>query len=1683
MATTYFKLEQIATVGSPTTGSTAYMAWPDTAIPAGLNRAFTINHLVSNPNTTWSFRSRYWKVTNLGSATIPFDTQMVTGEYWNKVSDTSVAVYIGSTFNINTTFFAQNYIDVLGPSGTFKSPRYSTDFYSANTFNDLSKVIGTDNNRYDFIFLTSVNDYSHITNFGVLNYDFNNASSITSDLVSGLGSYHTQIPYFATNARNYFNGLYDGWVTMSDDCYGNLITDSSGVQYSGDMRDRVESYSSIWGGPCLKPNNLQQPYSGVLGVNYYDIVLNWYSDCSDCISNNPFNNIYKFQTGADCTGVATGGQVFSASTLTWGNPLGNGFITPQFVESKFSCFGGETDKVDQVLIGTALTGGHEITGVYENCTDCQNNFSELDEYYYFSACSGNKVFRFNSIDFINDLNNNQTPSINETFLFENVGGVNGCYTMINEPLTPYVIITYWDNSVASVGDIRCDNILCTDVTPTPTPTNTTTPTVTPTLSPFVPPSYTPTSTPTVTPTVTPTSSPFVPPSYTPTSTPTPTPTPSSNNGTGCFSGITDGFYTFTDCCGRLQQGNEVGLEVCVDTGVPMQGVQISGDVCVVVCDEGPITYSFGVTGTCVNPKGGFIIINPSGGTKPYTVQNTSTTAAGGLLLGQQSGNGPFGWGGVEEGSYVFLLQDSSGGVNQDVVININVEGCFNATITSSGTTCGDVNGVVTVTNDSLSSPFQYDLYNIVSSSIFQSFNSLTNTHTFTNIGPGTYYSIVTDFGGATAQTTNTTVVSTDPISYNILVVPDSPCGPGVGTATVTNLLGGTPPYSYLWSNGQTTQTATGLSVGSWSVTVTDSEGCRLSQSINVGLADPLGIVSTVPTQAGCFDCDGQVVVTISGGTSPYTYQNSAGEVITSNNLSESFTGLCGGFNSTIITDAGDCKVTAFESIPSSAGFTIVNIGVTNSDCNDDGSISISISAPAGIFTYEVTNGLITDSTTTSSQSHTFNNLPSGTYTVTIVSQNGNCTYSTDKTISNNVKFNVNSIITDGTCGDNNGIIDINLTAGSVSLEGPFDYILTDVNTGSVVYSVIDDPSNTQSITSLSPSTYLLNVTDAKNCTVFQTITIAPSTGLNFIIIPTECVSGNDGMADISISEGVAPFYIQWSNGETTMSITGLSGDTYTATITDNNGCSATESVTINCNNQIVECYEVNEICENDFITTSAGIRDFGSMLNEGYLDLTVGHQNCTLVNAVFYAIVDFSGGTMTPPYHIENPFYTGTNLGDYPSAQEWRDAIDEILKTIPQIESVILDIDQNLITIISDCKELKDVYFRLSTKIVYDICCNDIPTPTPTPTNTSTPTPTPTEQVVVIDDETEINIFFDDSGSMGGTEGPLNIMADTILKDCLLPFYNNDSALYDSRVRVINFDNDTRIGSNPPWPPPYIGSERGYACLATTGTTSSITKVINLVFQDEASGVYANSSASWSNTTSRTSGYNFDMALLRSNIDNNPANYILGEYFQVTAVGNQIQAGINFKQLLEAVDDGLGLYNGVNGLSDKTEISNTYDVVPGPSIPVSSGPGSPQYYTDLIITAINNLGYNIPPCNQTPTPTPTVTPTITPTQSSSGYNSLGLFFGLHGGGSSQPCNSFNGGGVPNIEYFTDVSVLTFLNCPTGNSVYAFSGGNYVLIGNGAFVSNTGCIFNMSGGVVTSTSPCVGGDCSGIGSGC
>lgn len=214
-------------------------------------------------------------------------------------------------------------------------------------------------------------------------------------------------------------------------------------------------------------------------------------------------------------------------------------------------------------------------------------------------------------------------------------------------------------------------------------------------------------------------------------------------------------------------------------------------------------------------------------------------------------------------------------------------------------------------------------------------------------------------------------------------------------------------------------------------------------------------------------------------------------------------------------------------------------------------------------------------------------------------------------------------------------------------------------------------------------------------------------------------------------------------------------------------------------------------------------------------------------------------------------------------------------------------------------------------------------------------TPPPIE----IDTDTEINIFFDSSGSMGSTEAPLNTMKNTILKNCLLPFFDNDSDLYDQRVRVTS-----------------IGNERAINWISTTGTTESITNVINLAFADE-SNVYEAEGPSTGGWVDGSTTGNADIGLLRTTLSNAPtSDYLRGIIFGVNTGPGSYP---NYGQFLTEVFDGDGVndssdyYSGTNGLRDKSEVSFVNNVTPG---------STPQYYADLIVTAINNLGYNLPSC-------------------------------------------------------------------------------------------------------------------------
>ncbi|WP_373056189.1 hypothetical protein [Zunongwangia sp. H14] len=200
----------------------------------------------------------------------------------------------------------------------------------------------------------------------------------------------------------------------------------------------------------------------------------------------------------------------------------------------------------------------------------------------------------------------------------------------------------------------------------------------------------------------------------------------------------------------------------------------------------------------------------------------------------------------------------------------------------------------------------------------------------------------------------------------------------------------------------------------------------------------------------------------------------------------------------------------------------------------------------------------------------------------------------------------------------------------------------------------------------------------------------------------------------------------------------------------------------------------------------------------------------------------------------------------------------------------------------------------------------------------------------VINQDTQIYIYFDSSGSMNSTLSPLQEMRSTLLKQTLLPLYGNDEDLYESQVRVI---------SNP--------LERTLYFLNIEGNTPD-GNVIVLAFQDEAEFIYHDGSPAWNSSTTRTSTYESDIAILRSRLSSFPANYYHGVVFQVETSTSGAYA--NFRKLMEYIDTGSGNYSGQYGLSDRPEVAYKYGVSPG---------ASAQYYADLIVEALTGLGYTL----------------------------------------------------------------------------------------------------------------------------
>ena len=211
---------------------------------------------------------------------------------------------------------------------------------------------------------------------------------------------------------------------------------------------------------------------------------------------------------------------------------------------------------------------------------------------------------------------------------------------------------------------------------------------------------------------------------------------------------------------------------------------------------------------------------------------------------------------------------------------------------------------------------------------------------------------------------------------------------------------------------------------------------------------------------------------------------------------------------------------------------------------------------------------------------------------------------------------------------------------------------------------------------------------------------------------------------------------------------------------------------------------------------------------------------------------------------------------------------------------------------------------------------------------------------------TEINIWFDNSGSMNTTLQPLQQMQSTLLQQCLLPIYNNDVALYNQRVKVLNMANGSSWNYN----------ERFVRCLATERnfnrpTDTTVDQVINLTFADESDYYgYGTAYVGFDNST-RTPIYDSDIAYLRG-VMSTVAYTIKGTAFRINT-GPNLYPG--FRGLTQATFVNSGVYSVPNNVSDyySTNFNCNLDTVAA---------STPVYYRDQIVAALTALGISIPVC-------------------------------------------------------------------------------------------------------------------------
>ncbi|MCB0586159.1 MAG: T9SS type A sorting domain-containing protein [Phaeodactylibacter sp.] len=343
-----------------------------------------------------------------------------------------------------------------------------------------------------------------------------------------------------------------------------------------------------------------------------------------------------------------------------------------------------------------------------------------------------------------------------------------------------------------------------------------------------------------------------------------------------------------------------------------------------------------------------------------------------------------------------------------------------------------------------------------------------------------------------------------------------------------DLFGGSPPYTYRWSNGGNAASALNLAGGNYTATITDANDCQLIRTYSLPAPGPVGIYVDSLAPLSCHGlADGAIKAEGQGGTPPYHYRWSNGST------APLVVNLARGAYTLTVTDFNGCQATEAFNITEPEPVSLALLEITEPECVGDKNGEIVVAASGGTAPYEYSwSDMGTDSI--------LMNLPVGTYYAYATDAN-NCPPDTLEVVLSAVSvLDLDISITEPDC--------IGPQTGSISLQPngtpPFSYEWCRGDT-------------TPIISALDTGYYCVRIEDGEGCIYDTAIVLtAPQAFLiNTIVVQPTCFGTNDGLIDINIIQsGPPPITFSWDDGASGPTRLDLPDRDYRVTISDNNGC-------------------------------------------------------------------------------------------------------------------------------------------------------------------------------------------------------------------------------------------------------------------------------------------------------------------------------------------------------------------------------------------------------------------------------------------------------------------------------------------------------------------------------------------------